>query len=341
MRNKSLFLLLACVCGTVAALGVSQWMQANSGSGAAETIEIFVTAQAIGEQEEITADKIRLEHWPADRVPTGATADLAVLEGRFAKQMFLAGEPVLEAKLLNEKNDIVVPKGFRVVSMKADQDSGIANLVKQGERVDVDVYFTKSEMFPETKTMTILAGVKVFAIDGKTKHDPEEVRARSARTISLLIRKADHEAWMLAQRNGEVSLSIGSPGEPDTDVGEDEASEAGQMFLTWLKDHQAEQERLAAEAKARAAVTPVVEEIGPVVKPNTFRQTVLNKGNMTIYEWTEGIPVPKIIAQTGPGYPNGSELESDDASTTNTPATEKDDLDHLSGEESPFFQPGK
>ena len=29
MRNKSLFLLVACVCGTIAAIGVSQWMQAQ------------------------------------------------------------------------------------------------------------------------------------------------------------------------------------------------------------------------------------------------------------------------------------------------------------------------
>ena len=86
MRNKSLFLLLACVCGTIAAIGVSQWMSAaNSG---AKLVEIFVTTQAIGEQEEITPDKISLEEWPADKVPAGSTADLSALEGRFAKQAF-------------------------------------------------------------------------------------------------------------------------------------------------------------------------------------------------------------------------------------------------------------
>jgi pilus assembly protein CpaB len=343
MRNKSLFLLIACVCGTVAAIGVSQWMQANSGSGVAETVEIFVTAQAIGEQEEITADKIRLEHWPADRVPSGATADLGALEGRYAKQMFLAGEPVLELKLMNEKNDIMVPKGFRVVSMKADQNSGIANLVKQGDRVDVDAYFTKNELFPETKTMNILAGVKVFAIDGKTKHDPEAVRTRSARTISLAIRNADHEAWMLAQRNGEVSLSLGSPGNYSDNVPEDEASPSGQNFLTWMADHRAEQERLAAEAKAKAIRDAQVEPADaldiPPPKKNTFRQVVMSNGRMKVYEWTEGSPVPKIIADTGLEHQQ-HDIEPNDQSTSQLPTNEQDELSHLNGDESPFFQPG-
>ncbi|QDT13704.1 Flp pilus assembly protein CpaB [Planctomycetes bacterium K23_9] len=343
MRNKSLFLLLACVCGTVAAIGVSQWMNANSGSGTTETVEIFVTAQEIGDQEEITADKIRLEHWPADRVPQGATSDLAALEGRFAKQLFLAGEPVLEAKLMNEKNDIIVPKGYRVVSMKADQNSGIANLVKQGDRVDVDAYFTKNELFPETKTMTILSGVKVFALDGKTKHDPEAVKARSVRTISLAIRNADHEAWMLAQRNGEVSLSLGNPSAYESDVPEGEVSATGQKFLTWMADHRKEQERLAAEAKARAADTPtveVVENTTPEAKKKVFRTTSIVAGRMRVYEWTEGDPIPRLIADTGAGVTIG-ELDDIDPTGNKTPAGEKDELSHLNGEESPFFQPGQ
>jgi pilus assembly protein CpaB len=227
--------------------------------------------------------------------------------------------------------------------MKADQNSGIANLVKQGDRVDVDAYFTKNELFPETKTMNILAGVKVFAIDGKTKHDPEAVRTRSARTISLAIRNADHEAWMLAQRNGEVSLSLGSPGNYSDNVPEDEASPSGQNFLTWMADHRAEQERLAAEAKAKAIRDAQVEPADaldiPPPKKNTFRQVVMSNGRMKVYEWTEGSPVPKIIADTGLEHQQ-HDIEPNDQSTSQLPTNEQDELSHLNGDESPFFQPG-
>ena len=348
MRNKSLFLLLACVCGTVAAIGVSQWMQANKGSATLETVEIFVTAQAIGEQEEITADKIRLEQWPADKVPQGATADLAALEGRFAKQAFYSGEIVLEAKLMNDKNDVIVPKGYIVVSMPTNRNNGVANLVKQGDRVNIDAYFTKSELFPETKNVTILSGVKVFAIDGKTKADPDEKKAKTARDISLLIREADRDAWILAERNADLSLSLGSTGNYDQGAAEGEPSETGVAFLKWMEDHRAEQRRLkkeAAERERRAAEAAMADDgsespdVVPRKKKNTFTTTKIVDGRMIVYEWTPGSPVPKIIADTGGVNEQETELDEDGLDDEPMLDEESDDYSGLNGEESPFYQP--
>lgn len=335
MRNKSLFLLLACVCGTVAAIGVSQWMQAqNKNGGGFETVEIFVATKDIDVQEEITAKKIRLEQWPAGKVPKGATKKLEELKGRYAKQPFYVGEPVLSIKLMNDKDDVIVPKGYSVVAMQADR-AGIANLVKQGDRVDVRAYFTQNELIPRTTSKTILSGVRVFAIDGKTKRDEDEQRSGSVRTISLLIRKADEEAWTYAQKLGEISLSLGSPGdyENSSDVGE--ASQAGQEFLQWLADLREEQEK----ARAAAAVQPepdVTEEpnLAPAPEKKTFRMLKMHEGRMTLFEFEEGNPVPRIIAVSGE-----DEVEAQ-AEPDLTPATDsKSDLDHLLGEDSPFFQP--
>ena len=64
MRNKSLFLLLAGICGTVAAVGVGQWMQAQNDT-TVEMAEILVTTVAINPEEEITADARRAVHYGA------------------------------------------------------------------------------------------------------------------------------------------------------------------------------------------------------------------------------------------------------------------------------------
>ncbi len=333
MRNKSLFLLLACVCGTVAAIGVSQWMQAqNKAGGGFETVEIFVTAQEIDVQEEITADKIRLEQWPADKIPAGATNDMSTLEGRYAKQPFYAGEPVLSAKLMNDKDDVIVPKGYSVVSMPADR-GGIANLVKQGDRVDVRAYFTQSELIPRTTSKTILSGVRVFAIDGKTKRDDEK-KTSPVRTISLLIRKADEEAWTYAEKLGEISLSLGSPGDYENPEDVSEASQAGQEFLQWMADLREQAERARTEALDRDE-PEVVEtpQLAPAPKKNTWQMVKWHEGKMTLFEFTEGNPVPRIVVTTGGD-------NSDEAAQEDTVEAEKtDDLDHLLGEDSPFFQP--
>lgn len=347
MRNKSLFLLLACVCGTVAAIGVSKWMEANTGNAVLETVEIFVTTQAISAQEEISADKIKLEHWPANKVPQGSSSDLADLEGRYAKQSMYAGEIVMAAKLMNEKDDVIVPQGFRVVPMPAGK-SGIANLVKQGDRVDVDAYFTKSDLIPASGNKPILTGVKVFAIDGKTKRDPDEKKLKSARTISLLIRKADYDAWVIAQQNGEVSLSMGSTGIYSDELPEEEASAEAQAIVTWIADHKAHKDRMKAEAlaaekakadaeaEARAKRAKAAEpgEPEPVSRKGLFRTTKIVEGRIVVYEWTPGNPVPRVVADTGQTVP-GADLTIPEEET---PATDED-ASYLNGEGSPFFQP--
>ena len=346
MRNKSLFLLLACVCGTVAAIGVSKWMEANTGNAVLETVEIFVTTQAISAQEEITADKIKLEHWPANKVPQGSSNDLAELQGRYAKQSMYAGEIVMSAKLMNEKDDVIVPQGFRVVPMPAGK-SGIANLVKQGDRVDVDAYFTKSDLIPASGNKPILVGVKVFAIDGKTKRDPDEKKLKSARTISLLIRKADYDAWVIAQQNGEVSLSMGSTGTYSDDLPEEEASAEAQAIVTWIADHKAHKDQMKAEAlaaeKAKAAADAAARakaaesgEPEPVSRKGVFRTTKIVEGRLVVYEWTPGDPVPRVVADTGPG-----QLNVDLNSLEETPPATDEEASYLNGEGSPFFQPGE
>ncbi|MGV3483131.1 MAG: Flp pilus assembly protein CpaB, partial [Planctomycetaceae bacterium] len=241
MRSKSMFLMIACVCGAIAAVGASQLMQAQgTATTTAEMAEIFVATRVINESEEIKADMMSLEAWPADKVPPGSTSDLANVEGKFAAQKLYPGEPIISEKLIDEATNITVaiPQGFSVVSMKADAASSVANLVRPGDRVNVMAYFTKSELIPETGVRTVLTGVKVFAVDGRTAREPETTSSSAANTVSLLIDKADEEAWTLASELGKIRLSLGRPAEN----GSVEAGESGgQAFLKWMRDYQAQQ----------------------------------------------------------------------------------------------------
>ena len=342
MRNKSLFLLLACVCGTVAAIGVSQWMQANQGKGTVETAEIFVTKQAIGEREEITADKIQLEPWPKDRLPQGAINDLKELEGRFAKQALFPGEPILQAKLMNEKDDVIVPKGYSVVTMRADRE-GSAALLTQGDRVDVRAYFKKSDIIPRAISKTILSGVRVFAIDGQTSKAEDEPRrgGGSARTISLLIRKADEDAWTYAQKQGEIDLTLGSAGDYENADDVNEPSDNAKTFLTWLEDLRAAHEAslIEDEEPTTLPTTTPTRSQPKKEKKETWRITKMHQGRMVVYEFEKGNPVPRIVHEFGVDL-SGDGTNVEEPTTEPAPATSGEDgLDYLNGQESPFFEP--
>ncbi|MCO8121774.1 Flp pilus assembly protein CpaB [Stieleria sp. TO1_6] len=330
MRNKSLFLLVAGVCGTVAAVGVGQWMQAQPNSQPTKMVEILVTTQAINLEEEITPDKLRLEQWPADRVPTGSSSELAKFEGRYAKVPLFAGEPMLDLKLMNDVEDKVVPRGYAVVSLPAGRD-GTVNLVRPGDRVDIRGFFTKGDMFPRDMALDVLTGVKVYGIDGITKFNADEPRNRSARDIQLLIRKADVEAFDFAKQLGEISLSLGSPSADDASIPEGDTSVAAKKFLEDLKDFREEQRRL------RLAQSEEPAQTDPEAKKATFRMTKMVNGRLIEYEWVQGATLPRVVGDTGP-----LELatpDSDQTSDTLTSQTAPTSDDYLRGADSPFFVP--
>lgn len=340
MRNKSLFLLLAGICGTVAAVGVGQWMQAQTGGPTVEMVEILVTTVSINSEEEITADKLRLEQWPADRAPIGSSPDLSEFEGRFAKVPLFAGEPMLDLKLMNEIEDKVVPRGYTVVSLPAKGD-GTVNLVSPGDRVDIRGFFTKGEMFPRDMALDVLTGVRVYGIDGITKFDPDQPRSRSARDIQLLIRKADVEAFDFAKKLGEISLSLGSPRAEDESIAVGEPSEDARTFLKDLQDRRDEQERLRKLAEQEAVVEPVVvvqplqkEPVKAVPKKPTFRTTKIVEGRIIVYEWVEGETLPRIVGDTQSFDKSAAGEPAETVSTdSNTPISD----DFLRGSDSPFF----
>ncbi|WP_442509796.1 Flp pilus assembly protein CpaB [Novipirellula sp. SH528] len=352
MRNKSLILLLACVCGTIAAVGISQWMQARGTTGeAAPTVDIFVAAKAIDIGEQVTADKIRLEAWPADRIPEGAVGDLGLLDGKFARQKFYAGEAVMPVKLM-DTNTAMAPKGYSVVAMRADAENSISNLVQPGDRVNVMAFFTKSELIPRTMTKTVLTGVRVFAIDGNTDRLEGDAKLTAARTIQLSIRSDDVDAWTYANELGKIRLSLGNPGDYEEPTSDEGPSKAAQSFLKWLADYQTAQDLRREEMREPVAAPPVtpVPVAAPKKRKDGFEMIKMVEGRMIKY-WVVPNEVPVVMSDTGATDGSGQEAtetettsQSDPSHTDGNAAGKRPpagsgDYSHLNGADSPFFEP--
>ncbi len=346
--RKSLYLLIALVCGTVATVMANQWLKAQaSGQGTTNTKEVFVATVAIDIGEEITPERIRLEQWPADRIPPGSTGNLETMKGKYAKQRFYVGEPIMPVKLMDE-NWTTVPKGYRVVALKAT-DVSIANLIQPGDRVDVLAYFSKSELIPQSMSKTVLMGVRVYALDGDTERRAGEDRLKNIRNLQLLIHEKDTDAWQYAQELGSVRLSLGS----DADYSNDDGSnQAGREFLTWLEDHRAaeeqaarDKERLQQERNATRAEQPAVVAEVKTRDENGFTMVKMTEGRMVEY-WIVPGKLPVRIGEVGgendtPVEPIG-QIAQPEATVPAGPTTDTDeDYSYLTGENSPLFQPPK
>lgn len=321
VRNKSAFLIIACVCGAIAAVGASQLI--GQSPSRVQMTEIFVAAREIDEGTVLTADMMSLEPWPADRVPEGATRELSKLEKMVAGQRFFAGEPVMLRKLTEpgKFNASQIPEGYTVVALPSEDAKAVRNLVHPGDHVNVTAWFSRGggaqSVIPETGVQTILRGVKVYAIDGRTTRGPASSEGSDSKknnpqsgSILLLIPKADEEAWTYASELGRIRLSISGPNDTEDNA---DARMASTRFLQWLNSG-----REAAEASAAAA--PLAQ--APQEPPRkTFRMLKLHGGQWTQYEIAEN-SIPTVSATSGSGTPLDSRNSADhrSAATGSEPA---------------------
>jgi pilus assembly protein CpaB len=327
MRSKSTILLvIALGCGMIASVGISQVVLDRKGSNTQKMVEVFVAVKDIDVRDKIAADKIKLEKWPADRVPEGFLNDLKKVEGKFANQRLFAGEPLLEKKLadtLVSPGDSV-PQGYRLVTLSGKPHEVINGFARPGDHVDVICYFPKSSFVKRPTTKTVLTDVRIFAMDSQTQlAAADEQGTAQPKTYSLLIREEDQEAWTWADELGNIRLSLCPPRKKsDKESDETGPSAASQEFLAWLETQQDEPVASQAPATtfAATAALPAVEV--PAGKPTeSWDMVALTPSGATVFHWDDVNNLPRVVGAEG------------------TPASaSSNDAGYLNGSSSPFFQ---
>lgn len=226
MRPKSMILIvIALGCGLVASIGISQVIDKRNqqaGPNKGETVKIFVAMVDVPIGEPLTAELVRLEEWPKDRVPEGSISLLEEIINRRPRTLLFAGEPIMEPKLISgnglEGASERIPEGYRVSSVKVDLPASVSGLVLPGDRVDVVCYFRRSTDVPQPIVKTILEQVTVFAVNEQTTREADrDVTVIHAKTVSLVLRPVDDNRLMLAGQLGHLQLSLRRAGDDSTD----------------------------------------------------------------------------------------------------------------------------
>lgn len=213
MRAKSvLLLMLALGCGLVASIGITQVMSNRSGPKvvAGDMLPIFVVISEVAPGDPLTAEVLKLEEWPKEKVPASAISKMEDIQDRRARTKLYPGVPILEEQL-GGSDTIDIPDGFRLVAVKVDPESGSAGLIRPTDRVDVLVHLqaNPSRGIMETRTETILQNVKVGAVGKVFRLDDTETGDSSmAKTVSLLVTPSQAEVLMLYTEIGKIRLVL-------------------------------------------------------------------------------------------------------------------------------------
>lgn len=224
---------------------------------------IFAARDDISAAEFLAAEHLRLEMWPADKVPDGAFTRIEDVEGRRTRTKLYAGEPILENRLLPKGSEIVedrrIPEGYRVVVVK---DCSFPDALAPGDRVDVSVNLRRdrAKAAPQTRTRTILQNVKIFSVN----RDAAE----------LLMPREEVEKVLLAAELGEVRLALRNPRDPfeDRDRLLEEAAELMQQAAERL--HDASVHDLAEDLQREAE--RIEQEVDGIRENQELREVVGN-----------------------------------------------------------------
>jgi pilus assembly protein CpaB len=218
MRPKSLLLLvLALGCGLIASIGISQVMERrNAGGSNVETVDVLVAKVEIPVGDAIKAESVKLLAVPKNLVPADSYTKIEDIQGKRTKSKLLVDEIIRTARLADGK-DTQVPDGFRVVTIKTTADRG-GNLLKPGDRVDVQVYLRAGSVpgVTQPSLRTFLGDVRVFAVDAKTEAADDEAGGAAMRTVSLLVNPEQAEKVTFASNIGQVQLVMRSSLDKDS-----------------------------------------------------------------------------------------------------------------------------
>jgi len=218
MKPKTLMLLCVAVgCGLVAMIGVQQALN-KPNTTEVQTVQVAVALADINPGDPLSEGNVGFKEISVEGAREDSVTKPEEYAQRSLKVAVLQGDYITKGKL-NEKGVIgksaQIPIGSRIATINVDETQSASNMLNPGDKVDVLVTFdVKTPMGVETKSVTLLERVDVFAVQDKTKGDRLSSGDNSkvnARQISLVVTPEEVNWLALAQRKGQLGLVWRNP----------------------------------------------------------------------------------------------------------------------------------
>ena len=315
MKGKSIVLILIALgCGLVASIGISQVL-GRSGPSAPKVAseKVLVALADIDINQPLTAENVKLEDWPKDRIPQGAVRDLEETTDLLPKTRLYAGEVILTTKLSDNTggNSEDIPAGYRVMAVKVDDQKSVAGLILPGDQVDVMVFMRQNNEIPITTTQTVLRDVRVFAVDQKVDREiDQDGKSITARTVSVIVKPEQGETLMLAANLGTLSLSLRRPNDETKDAPggatvDKLLSSAGPAPPTQPQGFQPSSGESLQDWLDRMKKEPASEEAAVEAAPSDFNfvMTMHTPEGVQMFQWSDPKTLPAVVGLGATGAP--------------------------------------
>ena len=245
---RVLVLAVALVAG-----GIAAYLALNMGPGTPtptvvelapqiQSQDVLVAAADIGQGQKLTAENVRWQRWPDDAmnqayIQKQSTPDaMEKLQGSVVRSQFIAGEPIREMKLARQESGFlsaILTPGKRAVAVRVSAQNTAGGFILPNDRVDVIQTIsqqTNADVPAENVSRTILANVKVLAIDQTVDEETEE-SVVVGKTATLELDPAQVELITSAEASGTLSLALRSMADTDEVVTARENKQSGTVRI--------------------------------------------------------------------------------------------------------------
>lgn len=257
-----LSLVLAVILGFAAAIGVKAWMEKEQTKLRLEHQPqlILVANKAIRKGEVIRASMLSSREFPQKFIVAGMIPhnDMRRHLGKIATVDIRPQMPIfetfLETKVDRPQSTVsLIGEGRRAVTMRVDQVSGVAGLIRPGDYVDVVATFrlpstsptsaggTSSSSMGEVRTLYLLQAARVIALDNRTLSVAmrEGTTEQPYRTVTFDLTPRDALRLIDAlNRGATIQLLLRQRGEVKIEPGTDEASRRPTLHWNVLEEIQ-------------------------------------------------------------------------------------------------------
>lgn len=215
-----LIIALGIASGTFAVVGGRLWGPKPSTGKMPEvkTVPVVVVKEPMGLGFTIKPELVEVKQWPVELVPPGAITDITKAEGRVSLTSLAPGEVLLEAKLaadgVRRGAGGMVRPGMRAYTILATSAAAsVAGLILPGDQVDVIMSLETSPNDPAGggSSYTLLQNVEILAVNQRLDSPADDRPEAKLSSVTLLVTQQQASLLGLAQRSGNLSLSLRNP----------------------------------------------------------------------------------------------------------------------------------
>jgi pilus assembly protein CpaB len=213
MRNKRLILALtgAVICGLLGVMLVTRYIS-NLQSHQRDLGNVVVATAEIPVGAKITKEQLALAPIPNGSAPEGAYRTLDQVAGRVALMEIGIREPITDRKLAPEGEGaglgVLIPEGYRAMTVKVDEIVGVSGFVQPGSFVDIVAVIVpmgaNAAQGPISKI--VLQNIKVLASGARIDSPENEREPSNVGAVTVLVTPEQAEKLVLATGEGRLQL---------------------------------------------------------------------------------------------------------------------------------------